>query len=229
MDSATPQGGVALLEGGEPRGVAHLQGESDHVARLPEAVARLLETAGWRAAELDLVVVTLGPGSFTGVRIALGVGKGLALGLGIPLAGVGTLELLATATGPGDGVTVPVLDARRGELFAAGYGDAGVLHPQLAPRAWKPEALADALAGLHRPLRLIGPGVPLLRPWLDERGGVSYACSDPVTADPVALARWGVQRLAQGGLTPAALLEPVYLRRSEAEEKRLAAQGGGVG
>lgn len=222
LDSATPHGGVALLDGERVCGHALVQGEADHVARLPEAVVRLLEEAGWQPGDLDGVAVTLGPGSFTGVRIALGLAKGLALGLGIPVAGVSTLELVAVASGHTSGVVVPILDARRGEVFAGGYRLADLSHPLLVPRAWSPADLVQALRELDAPPPLLtGPGVPLILPLLAEACPVADPALWPL--DPVHLARLGAQRLAEGDLLPAELLEPLYLRRSEAEEKRLAA------
>jgi tRNA threonylcarbamoyladenosine biosynthesis protein TsaB len=97
-------------------------------------VDRLMDEAGVGPADLDLVVAGTGPGTFTGLRIGLAAARALGFALGIPVRGVSTLDALRA----GDGVDVACVDARRGEVFAAGAG--------LAVQAIGPETLADALA-----------------------------------------------------------------------------------
>src|SRR5439155_10793463 len=85
----------------------------------------LLRAAGTAPAELDLLVVGIGPGSFTGIRIGLAAARGLALALDVPVAGVSTLAALA-AGAPG---AVPVIDARRREVFSLVGGEPRCLAP----------------------------------------------------------------------------------------------------
>lgn len=156
VDTSTWWGGAALVqaEGGRSEVVAEigLRVRDSHAAHLLALLDRLLEEAGWSRSGVDVWVATRGPGSFTGLRIALGTVAGLGLSSGRPCLGVGTLEALAEAHGPAEGERVPLLDAGRGEVYGARY-DAGssppreIVSPWLGPRE-------GALAG--------GVGVPVL-------------------------------------------------------------------
>jgi tRNA threonylcarbamoyladenosine biosynthesis protein TsaB len=111
FDTATDVATSALVDDGEVLG--------ERVSRavtLLEDVDALLRQAGMQTRDLEALAVGTGPGSFTGVRIGLSTARGLALGLGIPAAGVSTLDALG-AGAPG---AVPVIDARRREVFVAG-------------------------------------------------------------------------------------------------------------
>src|SRR5438105_15179196 len=121
FDTATRVATSALVDDGEVLG--------ERVSRaqlLLEDVDALLRQGGAHPRDLDGVVVGVGPGSFTGVRIGLAAARGLALSLDLPGAGVSTLAALA-AGAPG---AVPVVDARRSEVFALVDGEPSVLAPE---------------------------------------------------------------------------------------------------
>jgi tRNA threonylcarbamoyladenosine biosynthesis protein TsaB len=125
IDTATPVAHVALLEGGDA-GVdtiaqAAATMDRSHATHLFELIDRVLSTAGWSKHQIDAFAVVRGPGSFTGVRIALGTVGGLALAADRPCVGVNTLEAMAEASGPCPAERVPVLGAGRGELYVARY------------------------------------------------------------------------------------------------------------
>jgi tRNA threonylcarbamoyl adenosine modification protein YeaZ len=109
FDTATEVAATALLDDREVLGE-----RTGSPARLLEDVDALVRQAGARPGHLDRLVVGIGPGSFTGLRVGLAAARGLALGLGLPVAGVSTLDALA-AGAPG---AVPVIDARRREVFS---------------------------------------------------------------------------------------------------------------
>src|SRR5262245_50794430 len=115
---------------------------------------RLLRDVGAVPRDLDLLAVGVGPGSFTGVRIGLSAARGLALALDLPVAGVSTLDALAEGA-PG---AVPVIDARRGEIFALGAGEI---------RCLAPEAL-DVESGRT----YVGDGAVRYRATIEAAGGV---------------------------------------------------------
>src|SRR3954471_17568854 len=108
FDTATDVATSALVSDGEVLGE-----RTSRAVTLLEDVDALVRPAGARTHDLEALAVGVGPGSFTGVRIGLSTARGLALALGIPVAGVSTLTALA-AGAPG---AVPVIDARRGEVF----------------------------------------------------------------------------------------------------------------
>lgn len=168
LDAALRGCSVALLAAGEIRAAADWAGPHGQAERLVPLVGEVLAQARMAPAALDLIAVTLGPGSFTGLRVGLAAAKGLALGTGRPLRGIGTLEALAylvPAEIPGargeDRPLLVTIDARRGEFYAQAFAPAARSGPGLERRPLAPPALvpAAALAGLAPgPLALAGPG-----------------------------------------------------------------------
>ena len=121
IETATRTGGVAIVEGNEVRGSLVLNTSKTHSERLLKAVDFLLGECTLKIADMDGIAVSLGPGSFTGVRIGLACAKGLAFASEKPLVGVSTLEALALRSAETKILLCPIIDARRGEIFGAGY------------------------------------------------------------------------------------------------------------
>jgi tRNA threonylcarbamoyladenosine biosynthesis protein TsaB len=148
---------VGLFEDGELIAGASEPMERGHQERLAPMTSELLADVGFDLTGLGKIVVTIGPGSFTGLRVGLAFAKGLRLATGAQLAGVGTLEALA-ASQP-EGFTAGVIDARRGavywQAFEAGRALAG-------PEAIALEEAARRLCAWTGPLTLAGPGARLL-------------------------------------------------------------------
>src|SRR5207237_984200 len=148
LDTATLHLSLALGERG-PAGL-RLLAEADHPpgtnhsVLLPRALEALLAGQGKALGDLGGLVVGTGPGSFTGLRIGLASAKGLAYALSIPLVVVSSLEAMAHEAGPGEGLLVPTLDARRGEVYYGRFrwaeGGLQVLEPCACAR---PEQLAE--------------------------------------------------------------------------------------
>ena len=127
FDTATDVATSALVRDGETLGE-----RSSRAVRVLADAHELIDGSGLRPTDVDALVVGTGPGSFTGIRIGLAAARGLALALDLPVAGVSTLAALA-AGAPG---AVPVIDARRGEIFTLVAGEAACLRPEelaLAP------------------------------------------------------------------------------------------------
>lgn len=191
---------------------------SSHARTLLPLIDEVLAAAGVALSDVDLLAVSIGPGSFTGLRIGLAMAKGLALASGIPVVGVPTLEAYAAALGPRDGEVWPVLDARKGEVYAAGYRWVdGELEEISAPAALAPAALA---ATLLPPCTLVGDGVDAYADlWsaIPKITGLRLADHPP---DGTVVARRGIALLAGDGAADLSVLEPRYCRRSEAELHR---------
>jgi tRNA threonylcarbamoyladenosine biosynthesis protein TsaB len=183
---------------------------SGHSERLMPAIAWTTDAAGISAADLGGVAVVAGPGGFTGIRTGLAVAKAIAQARGIPVWGVDTLEALAAAF-PGPGLVSPLLDARRGDVFAALYRRSGaeeltcLTEPTLMPlTAW----LAQ---NSSQPTAYIGEGA--------ERNAAAIVASPdalPVSPEshalrPSVVARLAAPHLLEGGEAPAALV-PRYHR-----------------
>ncbi len=166
---------VAAFDGARMIAGASEPMERGHQERLAPMAAEVMAAAGLGFADLGRIAVTLGPGSFTGLRVGLAFAKGLALAAGLPLAGVGTLEALAMSAGAG-GVAAGVIDARRGLVYLQAFAGAA---PLTAPEAM---TLAGARLALARvapgQLRLIGPGAALLGPALPHAVVIDLAAPD---------------------------------------------------
>jgi len=211
---------VALLAG--ERLVAEITTEDArlHSERLLPAIDRLFAFAGTSLDAVGAFAVSIGPGSFTGLRIGLASVKAFALDERRPVAGVSTLAALCAAAAGARGPVAALLDARRGELYAAACAFAGEPVPSLvADSVFTPEALAAALP--REATLVIGEDAAAgaaqllaLRPDLVALGAGECA------ARAARVGRLGRALLAAGRAVPAAELVPRYLRRAEAEARR---------
>jgi len=123
IETATNAGGAALVENGKLIAEDFSRSETTHSSRLLPSIDRLLKQAGWQARDIGLVAVSIGPGSFTGLRIGLATAKGIAVASGAQIIGVPTLDAFAflLAKGSFDAPIRPILDARKAEVFTAGF------------------------------------------------------------------------------------------------------------
>ncbi|MBF0180860.1 MAG: tRNA (adenosine(37)-N6)-threonylcarbamoyltransferase complex dimerization subunit type 1 TsaB [Magnetococcales bacterium] len=214
MDTSLPRGSMALLDGERLAAREWFEGPEGHVVLLARALERGLAATGWRPGDLSLLAVTVGPGSFTGARIALGVAKGLALATGAPLVGISTLELLLAGIGEGDGLAVALIDARRAEVYAqARRGGQSLVDPGVYDPAWLAGELARLADG---PVRLTGNGLLPYGEGFRQALGERFLPLPPEAwqPDPVVLGIMARQRRHDAD----PWLEPLYLRRSDARE-----------
>ena len=175
---------------------------------------------------MDAFAVTVGPGSFTGLRIGLATVKAWCDALNKPAVAVGSLDAMARAIDR-PGLVCPVFDARRSEVYAALFQDGRRLTDDLA---LAPDKLCDELDKYDGPVSFGGDG---LGPWEDvlrARLGPRFQAVAPERRLNVAAsaAMIGLEKLAQGATSDPASLTPVYLRLSEAEEKLLQKQRQGA-
>jgi tRNA threonylcarbamoyladenosine biosynthesis protein TsaB len=206
-------------------------GRPAHAARLLAAAEEALGAAGVGWDQVARLAVGVGPGSFTGLRIGIATARALAQARRIPVTGVSTLEALARgavaglegsragAEGSGAGATgaqaepptiLAVLDARRGEAFAAGWQDGALV---LAPAALAPEALAERVAALPGTPLCVGDGAVRFRGPLEAAG----ARVPPDEDGAHRLQAEHVCRLgAEGKPTDRDALLPDYLREPDA-------------
>ena len=189
FDTATAVATSAVVDGDEVLGERVSRAQT-----LLEDVDALLRQAGAHPSDLDCLAIGLGPGSFTGVRIGLAVARGLALSLDLPGSGVSTLAALA-AGAPG---ALPVIDAKRREVFTLVHGKPRVLAPHELP--------------LEEGAVCIGDGATRYRPLLEERGAVVPPDHDE---RHLPRARFHAALAAEPGSVEE--LEPLYLRVPDAE------------
>lgn len=191
---------------------------SNLAGTLPPLVAAVLDAAGETLTRGDAVAVSIGPGSFTGLRIALGFAKGLALASGLRVVGVPTLDALALSVPSWAGVLCAALDARKREIYAALYRtDDGTIARLGSPIAVAASALAAALTP---PCTIAGDGADaygsVFRNALGD--GVTLLTADACAPRAPAVARLAAARLR---IEPAGddliTLAPAYLRPPDAE------------
>jgi tRNA threonylcarbamoyladenosine biosynthesis protein TsaB len=194
-----------------------------HATQLLRLVARVMERAGIGWDEVDRIAVGVGPGTFTGLRIGIATARALARGRDIPLVGVSTLQSLAIARPGHDSVpaglddVLAVLDARRGEVFAASWrmDEAGEFdNALLPPRALAPEALADLVAPLGPATLAIGDGAIAFREAL-ERSGSFIPEDDSPLHKVTATNHCRLADRLEGGVPDE--VRPHYLRAPDAE------------
>jgi tRNA threonylcarbamoyladenosine biosynthesis protein TsaB len=189
FDTSTDVATSALVDDGEILGE-----RTSRAVTLLEDVDALLRQAGAHPSDLDRLAVGIGPGSFTGVRIGLAVARGLALSLDLPGSGVSTLAALA-AGAPG---ALPVIDAKRREVFTLLDGEPRVLAPHELP--------------LESGAVCVGDGARRYRSQLEERGAVV-----PPDEDERHLPRARFHAALAGEPRPVDELEPLYLRVPDAD------------
>ncbi len=226
FDTATPATTVALaLADGRVLTRRHEPAEGErpgHVTELLPLALELLAAGELGFAQLDRIAVGVGPGTFTGLRIGVATARALAQAHGLPLVGVSTLRSLAVGAqstpGAAPSVTLAVLDARRGEAFAAAWGpreaERTAAEPLLAPAALAPQALADAVASLPAGTLAVGDGAIRFRDVLEAAGAeVPAVDSTAHRVDAAVHAR--LATTLEPAVDDAVL--PAYLRLPDAE------------
>lgn len=227
IETATPRLSAALIVDGESpfKRERYTDSPSSHCELITGFIGDLVHQAGLTLDRIDTVAVSIGPGSFTGLRIGIATAMGLAYGLGKPATGIGTLLALAyRITEPG-ALVCPLIDAKRKEVYSAVYRIAG--HDELPTTVLEPSAqpvatLADMLNSLGEPVTITGTAVPLVEKTLASALGLALKIAPqeihPVSA--LAVAEIGSLISAGGGSVAPELLKPLYLRRSDAELAR---------
>lgn len=193
-----------------------------HATLLSQYVKEMLDYARSREIELDAVAVSIGPGSYTGLRIGLSEAKGLAFGLQVPLIGINTLQLLTVSTmfnhfiDDDNLLYVPMIDARRMEVYTAVYNPA--LEAVLEPQAMilDEHSLEQLLAGGHT-LVLMGNGSDKAREVLTRHGVRFIGGVKPVAVDMMALAE---KAYREQSFIDIAYSTPLYLKEFQATKPR---------
>ena len=215
VETATERASLALGAGGEVLAARELEPGLATAEGLLPALDALLSETSLGLDDVEGFALSIGPGSFTGLRVGLASVKGLAFGTGRPAVAVSTLAALARDAGPGP--VAALLDARRGELYAAGFAGG-------EPAPWLPESVldvAEVAARLPEGCTVVGEGLSVCEGQLREARGdalqLRAAASRPLAHQVAAL---GAEAWRRGEARAAEELVPRYLRRAEAEVKR---------
>lgn len=210
IETSTTLCSVALAE--EGRVVSFRSCERDHAARTAPLIKEMLDEQGWKTGDCSAVGVSMGPGSFTGLRVGVSTAKGLCFGAGIPLVAVGSLDTLvwqAKEEGllpEGCTAVVPMIDARRMEVYTAVFSPEGERLTDVEPKIIEAGAYGDLLA--RGPVLFIGDGAEKCREAIGHPGAHFVGCRPKASAmlPPVRAA------FAAGRFENTAYFEPFYLK-----------------
>jgi tRNA threonylcarbamoyladenosine biosynthesis protein TsaB len=237
VETATQLVGCALWADGRPLASFSVVAGRRHCETLMPAIDELCRRAGLRPADIEGVAVDIGPGLFTGLRVGLATARSLTLALRVPAVGVTSLEALAFPHRCRPVTLVPVVDARRSEVFWALYSPGGgegliEVHP---PAVAGPDQLAGALASLDGEVLVVGDGAWRYREVFEHQGlhvgGPSDIWPSPLVIAEIAAGRLANTQPAGPNTQPAgpntqpagpntqpagpSLPEPLYLRQAD--------------
>ena len=220
IETATGCGSVSLTRGGryDFRLLAECASQPDitHSRRLLGPIAWVMKNTGVQWDELDAVGISMGPGSFTGLRIGMAAAKSIAMATGTSLVGVPTLDALALGPGIKNSLLCSLLDARKQEVYAAFYRTDKTGWPTsiAGPVAIRP---ADLLKGIDEPVVLVGPGAKVYRDIFQDNDLVYIQPDYLALPRAVNVGILAADNLEQGRTIDPVTAAPMYVRASEAE------------
>ncbi|MDD2586585.1 MAG: tRNA (adenosine(37)-N6)-threonylcarbamoyltransferase complex dimerization subunit type 1 TsaB [Syntrophomonadaceae bacterium] len=225
VDSATPVAGVALVNDEKVIREDFVNYKKTHSETLMPMIDKVLKECDCCLDDIDAIAVTIGPGSFTGLRIGMATVKGLCLASGKPLVGISTLEVLAHNITGSDAMVCPLLDARKQEVYCGFFNVSSGLPQEIAATtACSPQEFAAAALDLARQndidrFILLGDGYYAYKDYFQQEFGQKLikVPSHLLLPRAAAAGSLGIIKASQGDFKDIFQLRPVYLRLSEAE------------
>lgn len=215
VETSGARGGIALLDDADGPAIVQdvLLPDGRHARDLLGVIQHACERAGWRPRDLDTVAVSIGPGSFTGLRIAVTLAKFIASDTGARIVAVPSLRAMAE-NAPADCLRIACIrDAKRAGLYAGLFERrAGGLEQTFGPALIQP---ADLALRLEKPALVLGRGVPKAA---EAMAAFDLAPETLWDVRPAAVARLGLAMCRRAEFADPLRLKPVYVRRPEAEE-----------
>ncbi|MDO9529460.1 MAG: tRNA (adenosine(37)-N6)-threonylcarbamoyltransferase complex dimerization subunit type 1 TsaB [Syntrophales bacterium] len=223
VDTSTQSGSVALLNSDSVLAECLINVGINHSETLLPAIERILSVAGTEIAEVDLFALTVGPGSFTGLRVGVSTVKGLALAADKPVVGVSSIDALALNVANSTITICPMLDARKKEVYTALYRSRrrGMPEKIVGEMIVDPETF---LKGIDEEVIFLGDGAinycGLIKEILPDKSYFALSHLQYIKASTVGLL--GMNKFIEGDVLDIMTFIPQYLRLSEAEMKRVA-------
>lgn len=210
VDTSTEVCSVALMDEQRPAWEISFPVRTGHGGSLLPVIDTLFSLSPFSKTDVELIAVGVGPGSFTGIRIAAATAQGLSLALGCTLAGVNTLDTIAMGALPSTIPVMPVIDARKSEVFCRLYAPDG--NPRTSSMNLRPEAVGEIV---QEETLFIGNGVRLYREVLRRTLGRRFREGPEHLWYPRAsvLARMALSQVSRGVIEP---VQPLYVRPSDA-------------
>lgn len=223
FETSAKAASVALLDNEKLLGESYQNTGLTHSQTLMPMAQDLLKSCGYTPSQVEAVAVAAGPGSFTGIRIGVAAAKGFAWGKELNCYGVSTLEAMALNLGIYDGLVVPVMDARRSQVYTATFlAQEGSLRRMCEDRAISLEQLAEELKKCEKNIFLVGDGSNLCYNTLkDTVPGLVLPPEHRLHQRAAGVGLAAAKMIATGEPGNGAQLTPNYLRLSQAERERM--------
>ena len=219
IETATMTGGLALIDEEKLISEYTLNMKTTHSSRLMPALDWILKDASLNKNQINGIAISIGPGSFTGLRIGLATAKGLAMGLNIPLVTVPTLDALAYNVTYSPYQICPVLDARKKEVYSAIFRyENGIITRKSPYQVISPDELINQI---NEKTIMLGDGLNIYGELFHEKLGefAIFANNSQRLPRASVIAELGLAKLKAGEIADLASSEPLYIRRADAEMK----------
>lgn len=213
-------GSVAIAEDARVLDELSFEHGLAHAAKMVPMIDRLCRQHGWSPGDIRQIYVSIGPGSFTGLRIGVTLAKTMSLAGGAKIVAVPSVRVLAENAPPEARHLIIVLDAKRGQIFTARFERTIEGGPWIEREPAHLDTLTAMLSRSPRPVHLLGEGIEYHREFLPKSdAGVIVTASDAWRGRASVTARLGWDMARDGQFADALSLTPLYIRRPEAEEK----------
>ncbi len=231
IETTAIEGSIALMDDKHLIAEYRLNVPTRHAERIMVSIDHLLKQSLTNLNDLDAIAVSIGPGSFTGLRVGLATAKGLAVGANLPLVLVPTLEAMASGFPYAHPLIAPFIDAHKGEVYTALFDAKNEqLHRLQEDQAIPPQAALEKIRmvcdEMKRPVLFTGDGAIKYQNLIQKKMG-EQACFPPPAfqfSSAAQVAKLAFGRFLKGEMTPPDLANPVYLRASTAELKKKEAE-----
>ncbi|MCI8589598.1 MAG: tRNA (adenosine(37)-N6)-threonylcarbamoyltransferase complex dimerization subunit type 1 TsaB [Clostridiales bacterium] len=225
VDASTDHGAVAICENRVLLAEHTTQGKKNHSETLLPLIQQVLKEGQTTIEQVDLFACSVGPGSFTGVRMAVSLVKGLAFGSGKPCVGVSSLAALAYPYANQNALVCALLDARRGNVYNALFRQGEQIIGDRFIDLASLEKEMTLLIQKDTPVYLVGDGAAAAQAAWTLHTESMVVQPDPIAGYSVAMSAWEhYQSCGNKGKWEEANMQPAYLRPSQAERERLAAE-----
>jgi len=190
-----------------------------HSSILVPAIKDLLKTMDLKTEEINGIAISIGPGSFTGLRIGLCVAKGLCYARSLPLLGITTLDAMAFPLKEIPYLICPVLESKKDEIYDVVFRGGDSLHRVMDYKCEDIQSLLVRLSPLKEKIIFLGDGIKKYRDIIKEKIGKDALFIDSQLNLPVAtsIAFLGLNKLKKGEKDDISTITPFYLRKSQAE------------
>lgn len=210
LETSTSVCSAAIHDDGKLVALSEFHEDQAHASKLALMVDGLLNLADMKPDMLAAIVISAGPGSYTGLRIGTSMAKGLCFSLGLPLIAISALDLMAfrvSKTGLAEGKLCPMLDARRMEVYCALYDEQGKQATATTPLEIDNSSFSDVLADSR--IAFFGPGADKCREVITHSNAFFIEAIYPSASE---LGELGAGKLKRGEVEDLTLFEPLYLK-----------------